>query len=323
MPVKHNAQERLPAVSGSSGRLLIQPSPTEHEENHWWPGLVFADAELEYEDAMRRYVAATSDRVVHAKTERSPKIQAPSEWRITTQQRAERHEVLQQRKQEDKAWKAAKAVYRQARQAHQALSRSGRQQQRESWEETLAAWCKCREQRRDALLTRQRENQAWHERNQQRMTDTRQPIADRLWLAILVVTDNCTRQCLGLPVFSAGAKLTSQELVSALQAILPAELQFFISDQGAHFRTKAFTLLASECCFVHVPVYRHRPESNGIAERFVLTLKSWLLTRSWQAATDLQPLLTAFVAEYNDRPHQGLAIPGLSPNEFALRTWLM
>jgi hypothetical protein len=26
---------------------------------------------------------------------------------------------------------------------------------------------------------------------------------------------------------------------------------------------------------------------------------------------------------YNDRPHQGLALPGLSPNEFAARFWLM
>jgi hypothetical protein len=26
---------------------------------------------------------------------------------------------------------------------------------------------------------------------------------------------------------------------------------------------------------------------------------------------------------YNDRPHQGLGIPGLSPNEFADRIWLM
>ncbi len=29
------------------------------------------------------------------------------------------------------------------------------------------------------------------------------------------------------------------------------------------------------------------------------------------------------LAEYNDRPHQGLAIPGLSPNKFAARIWLM
>jgi transposase InsO family protein len=323
IPLKHSAQERLPAVSGSSGRLLVQSSQTEHEGGHWWPGLVFADAELEYEEAMRCYVAATADRLVHAKAERSPEIQAPNEWRIATQQQVERHQVLQQRKQEDKAWKAAKAEYRQARQAYQALSRAERQQQWASWQETRVAWCTLREQRRSAVLARQSENQAWHVRNQQRMSDVPLQIEDRLWLAVLVVTDNCTRQSLGLPVFSAGAKLTGQELVDALRTILPDELQFFISDQGAHFRTKAFAHLATERNFVHVPVYRHRPESNGIAERFVLTLKDWLKDCSWQFAGELALLLSEFVSEYNDRPHQGLAIPGLSPNEFAKRIWLM
>jgi hypothetical protein len=33
--------------------------------------------------------------------------------------------------------------------------------------------------------------------------------------------------------------------------------------------------------------------------------------------------LDLFLLEYNDRPHQGLSIPGLSPNEFAQRIWLM
>ena len=151
-------------------------------------------------------------------------------------------------------------------------------------------------------MARERENRAWHVRNQQRMTDARQQIEDRLWIAILVVTDNCTRQSLGLPVFSAGAKLTGQELVDALRTILPDELQFFISDQGTHFRTKAFAHLVTERNFVHMPVYRHRPESNGIAERFVLTLKDWLKGCFWQSADELARLLSEFEIEYNDDP---------------------
>lgn len=81
--------------------------------------------------------------------------------------------------------------------------------------------------------------------------------------------------------------------------------------------------LTLEVGFIHIPVYRHRPESNGIAERFLLTLKDWLGDIFWDGAEALLSLLSEFRPEYNARPHQGLPIPGLSPNEFANRIWLM
>ena len=73
---------------------------------------------------------------------------------------------------------------------------------------------------------------------------------------------------------------------------------------------------------MHVVIARHRPESNGIAERFVRTLKEWLADKTWVSEQELARLLEHFRADYNDRPHQGIAIPGLSPNEFADRIWL-
>ena len=53
------------------------------------------------------------------------------------------------------------------------------------------------------------------------------------------------------------------------------------------------------------------------------SLKEWLADESWQDDQELAAILQQFLGEYNDRPHQGLAIPGLSPNEFAKRIWLM
>ncbi len=120
----------------------------------------------------------------------------------------------------------------------------------------------------------------------------------------------------GLPLFAVGPKVTAEEVIAALRALLPAELQFLISDRGTHFTATPFAQFAQDEDFVHVLIARHRPESNGIAERFVRTLKEWL-------ADQLAALLEQFRPAYNDRPHQGLALPGLSPNEFAARFWLM
>ena len=66
-------------------------------------------------------------------------------------------------------------------------------------------------------------------------------------------------------------------------------------------------------------IAKHRPQSNGIAERFVRTLKEWLKDKTWGNIQELKELIEILIIEYNDRPHQGLPITGLSPNEFANR----
>ncbi len=112
-------------------------------------------------------------------------------------------------------------------------------------------------------------------------------------------------------------------VVEALGVLLPPELQFLISDRGIHFKADVFKMLRANEQFIHVLIARHRPQSNGIAERFVRTFKEWLADKSWADDQQLAALLQQFLEEYNDRPHQGLPFPGLSPNEFANRCWLM
>ena len=116
--------------------------------------------------------------------------------------------------------------------------------------------------------------------------------------------------------------MTAELVVAALRELRPCELQFLITDRGVHFTAQVFEQLAREEQFIHVLIARHRPESNGIAERFVRTLKEWLADKTWVSEQELARLLEHFRADYNDRPHQGIAIPGLSPNEFADRIWL-
>jgi len=59
VPATHEAQQRLPAVSGSSGRVLVTPL-REPEEERPWPGPIVADPDVASTDARQAYVAAAT-----------------------------------------------------------------------------------------------------------------------------------------------------------------------------------------------------------------------------------------------------------------------
>ena len=239
------------------------------------------------------------------------------------QLRAERRQVRAKRKIEDAAWQAARVTRKAREQAYQALSKKERRQQRQTKQAGDEQWQALRQQRRAIRAAREHEDETWRQKRRTLREHLLQLPVVTAWIAILVVVDNCTRQCLSLPLFVAGPKVTAEMIVEALQALLPPELLFLISDRGTHFKANAFKTLVLNEEFIHVLIARHRPQSNGIAERFVRTLKEWLADKSWRDDQELAVLLQQFLDEFNDRPHQGLAIPGLSPNEFANRIWLM
>lgn len=324
MPATHEAERKLPAVSGSSGRLVVEQVSDERAEPQW-PGRVFEDESLDYEEAMREFVAASSaqspsskvtDRPDETSKDTSLKAQKRALRQEEAQLRAERRAVRQQRALEDAAWKALRAERKREKAIQTAQSAAERAAQDERWQVQ-------RSQRQAIVAQRQQENEQWREKRrslQERLSQL-MPVVTA-WIAILVITDNCTRQCLGLPLFVAGPKVTSEMVVEALRVLLPSELRFLITDRGTHFTAQTFKDFVGSESFIHVLIARHRPQSNGIAERFVRTLKEWLRDKSWEDDQELGVLLQQFLAEYNDRPHQGLPIPGLSPNEFANRIWL-
>jgi transposase InsO family protein len=313
---------KLPAVSGSSGRLIVERLADDEEPQY--PGRIFEDQSLDYTEAMQAFVAASAQS--EKREEQSPEdnqeetAQAATrrlrqqKERLRTQRRATRN----QRHQEDMAWQALRQEHRQ--EEIELAQRRARYGERKTWKEN---WQALRAQRRQVLEQRRQENEVWRQQHRKLRAQLAELPIVTTWVAILVITDNCTRQCLGLPLFVAGAKVTSQMIVNALRTLLPADLQFLISDRGGHFTAQAFKELAHTEAFIHIVIARHRPQSNGIAERFVRTLKEWLAPRSWKNDPELLALLAQFRSEYNDRPHQGLPIPGLSPNEFANRIWLM
>ena len=321
---------KIPAVSGSSGKLVVERT-AEEAEAAWHPGQVFADESLSYEEAMVQFVTDSCPEAGKGETEMSPEAAERAEakaekaaWRrVEEELKIERHQVRERRHQEDNEWQE-QPVKRREQQAARAVQRAaGNRLPHGSKKVADAVWRSKRQRRRQQIAQRKREDEQWRQQRHQireRLACTRVITA---WIAILVMTDNCTRQCLGLPLFVAGSHVTAEMVVEALRQLLPPELQFLISDRGTHFTAKIFQQLAQDEEFIQVLIARHRPQSNGIAERFVRTLKEWLRDKSWHSAAELEALLQQFELEYNDRPHQGLPIPGWSPNEFANRLWLM
>ncbi len=333
VPAEHLPAVKLPAVSGSSGRLVISALPRETAKPSS-PGQVFADESLDYTEAMLQFVAASRDADGLAPAASEPPARVDEKSALKAQKRAlqqavdelrvARRQQRTQRRVEDNAWAALKTAPPSAPPLDETVPLSDETAPAPAPPRAVALESKrsLRAQRRAQHKQRQVEDALWRQRRRQlRELLSALPLVT-MWIAILVITDNCTRQCLGLALFVTGPKVTAELIVAALKVLLPPELQFLISDRGTHFTANAFRILMRDEEFIHVLIARHRPQSNGIAERFVRTLKEWLATQSWQNDRELEILLAQFIAEYNDRPHQGLAIPGLSPNEFAHRCWL-
>jgi hypothetical protein len=296
---------------------VVERSATQAEIR--WPGQVLAVNELNYLEAMQKYAEMTRDRLTRGKIDPKMPEKEPTEWRKGWEARAERHQVLEKRRREDAHWRDERKTHHEIVVQYRAKTRRQRTAAANEWEKEKELWRQKESERNILLCKRKQENDEWHQRNRM----LRGEVTTREWMSILVITDNCTRQCLALPLFVSGAKVTAQEVVSALQPCLPDHLKFVISDQGLHFRNKILAALATKAGFTQILIYRHRPQTNGIAERFVRTLKSWLAPKFWLNADELSALLSEFRTEYNERPHQGLAIPGLSPDEFSKRLWLM
>ena len=319
VPATHEAAEKLPAVSGSSGRLVDDQAAAPAAERQW-PGQVFADERRAYAEVMLDFVAASNRPAAAVETGDLSEAQAVKQHKQALRLeeahlRDERRQIRQQRQLENAAWQALQAERQAKPTASSAAAAATPSAQDDHWRNL-------RRQRRETVAQRAETDQAWRQKRLDFRERWSQLPSITAWIAILVITDNCTRQCLGLPLFVAGPTVTAEMLVEALRRLLPPDLLFLISDRGVHFRAETFTSLMRDKEFVHVLIARHRPQSNGIAERFVRSLKEWLRDKSWQDDQELAALVDQFRAEYNDRPHQGLALPGLSPDEFANRIWL-
>jgi len=323
VPLTHDSGQAWAAVSVSQAAAGASPevaSPPDAAPA--WPGQVFADPNRPYAEQMATYQAqrAAKGQRTYRRRRRQAARQALN--RGSDELRVARRQQRQARRQEDAAWRQQRADQRRAKQARQQQTRAERRAARAVWQQQTANWATARQLRDQQVALRSTQDASWRQARQELRSQLAALAATPLvtaWLAILVVIDNGTRRCLQLPLFVTGVHVTAEELVAQLRQHWPQELQFVISDNGAQFIAQAFAQFAQEMGFLHVRIAPQRPQTNGIAERFVRTLKEWLAWHTWQSPEELTALLAEFIDYYNERPHQGAELAGLSPNEFARR----
>jgi len=325
VPVTHDSQQAWTSVSVSEAAAgaspEVVPPPT---VGPTWPGQVFADASRSYREQMQTYEAQRTAKRT-AKGQRKYRRRQKQTGRQAAALRSDELRVVRRRQRqvrhaEDATWRQQRASHQGAvaRRRHQ--TRAERRADRTVWRQTTATWTQTRTVRQKQMEQRTTDDSSWRQARQelrsQLATLAALPLVT-VWLAILVVVDNGTRRCLQLPLFVTGVHVTAEEIVAQLQAHWPKELQFVISDNGAQFIADTFAQFAKTMEFLHVRIAPQRPQTNGIAERFVRTLKEWLAWHTWQSPEELTALLAEFSVYYNDRPHQGAELAGLSPNEYA------
>lgn len=320
VPLTHDGNPAWASVSVSQAAAGASPAVvTAPADPATWPGQVFADASRPYPEQMATYQtqrAAKSQR----KQRRRQKQTARQALNVRADElRVARRQQRQARQQTDASWRHHQAAQRTARQARQRQTRSERRTTHQVWQQQTTAWAAARQTRAQEVAARTTQDATWRQARQAIIQELAATPLIMAWLAILVVIDNGTRRCLQLPLFVTGVHVTAEEIVAQLRQYWPADLQFVISDNGAQFIADAFAQFARDMGFLHVRIAPYHPQTNGIAERFVRTLKEWLAWHTWQSPEELTALLAEFSSYYNDRPHQGAELAGLSPNEFAQR----
>jgi hypothetical protein len=105
VPVSHLVDVKLPAVSGSSGHLVVERLKAPGQEPDY-PGRVFADPELDYVEAVQAFVQASRP-LFGSRPEAAPAQQTELQQvrQAEDQLRLERRNLRKRRAQEDTAWR--------------------------------------------------------------------------------------------------------------------------------------------------------------------------------------------------------------------------
>ena len=220
VPVNHQVDVKLPAVSGSSGHLVVERLKEPDQEPEY-PGRVFADPELDYVDAMQAFVQSSRP-LFGPRQEAAPSQQTELQQvrQAEDQLRLERRHLRKRCEREDAAWRVTWSQPGYPKPSAQEKlqpkppARWGTRKVQEEHRRDL------RRQHRQQWQQRQQEDQQWRLHRKSLREQIHWLPMTPAWIAILMITDNCTRQCLGLPLFVAGAHVTAEMVVSALRVLV-------------------------------------------------------------------------------------------------------
>jgi transposase len=302
---------------------LCEKSPEKGEEGALTAedcGLaIFSHEKRSYDEKMDAYVLMRNNeedkREDSKKTDIGEMERKAGIKREEEELRAWRRNIRIERKKEDEEWREYRGKRIKLKKRVKEMSKGERKRFEGDKKRSDEEWWRKRDERRELKAKRDKEDEKW--RNKRKEIKDKMNLTITSLVAILVIIDNCTRKCLGLPVFIKGRKVTADDVIKALENLLPPELRYIISDNGKQFVAEAFQRLCANKGVVHVRITRHRPATNGIAERFIGRLKEMLAEREWKDVEELRMVLEEVISAYNDAPHQGL--DGLSPNEYERR----
>ncbi len=313
-PGLRSGAEEPSAAEDSAGETQPQPIPSAST----YPGEVFQREDLSYDEQMQLYAQGRREREASPKPQKKVSAEEAALKKEMEELRIEQEELRQEgrkarkaRKERDQAWKADRQQRKKVKQERQKLSRKEKKRLKKLQNQEDEQWKAKKVERRQAV-EQQTQQQVQMKEKRQEIQKKEAEIKGKLSLltslvAVLVIVDNCTRRCLGIPLFLEGRNVTADSIIEALRVLLPPELQYLISDNGSQFKADLFRRLAEEeLNFLHVRISPRRPRTNGIAERFVRTLKEMLLPYYWASPEELERILAPILLKYNDRPHQSL-----------------
>jgi len=145
VPATHAVSAKLPAVSGASGRLIVERPPSE-DNSGAWPSRIFENPELPYEDALLACVATAQERarqpagLADEAATGSLATEKRTLGRTEAQLRDARRQVREQRQLEDAAWQATRVAHRAAAQADQVRPKAERRPARPAKDARAAQW---------------------------------------------------------------------------------------------------------------------------------------------------------------------------------------